>query len=442
MSLFDAITQNNVTAFEELLSQADLKAFDDEGYTPLHRAVLARNKLFVEKLLEAGADMYAASGLADPQDFSASNTQHYSPLLLAGQSKDDELLNIFLMRDECEIDKPDVLGVTALMAAAIAGDAISLDKLLSEGADINIQDKFGSSALHWAVECGKIETAKALALHFDVEFDTEDENGDTAMSLAVAKKNKPMILALLECGDSLEATKAEASTSPLHNALHSADEDFVNWFFSLLKKKISLHGFSACLNKQDENGSTPLILAIQNGLDAFSQNLVETYGVNINACDDDDVTPLFAAIEANNEQMVLFLMAEGANCDLNKDSAELVSAIENDMPSAALAMLLDGVDIAESLEEEELHWLQSFVLTDITSNERAQMLRVATLENKECLKELLDEVKPTRELEKGADRDWMPGLKHAREKVAKVDTGDLLVIPGPSGRRKVFVSTV
>ena len=62
------------------------------------------------------------------------------------------------------------------------------------------------------------------------------------------------------------------------------------------------------------------------------------------------------------------------------------------------------------------------------------MLRVATLENKECLKELLDEVKPTRELEKGADRDWMPGLKHAREKVAKVDTGDLLVIPGPSGR--------
>ncbi|XP_016974102.1 KN motif and ankyrin repeat domain-containing protein 2 isoform X3 [Drosophila rhopaloa] len=73
---------------------------------------------------------------------------------------------------------------TALMLAVSHGNGDMVNMLLDAGADINIQDEDGSTALMGAAEHGRIDVIKTLLSHPDCDSLVNDVDGSTAFKIA------------------------------------------------------------------------------------------------------------------------------------------------------------------------------------------------------------------------------------------------------------------
>jgi Zn-dependent protease with chaperone function len=90
-------------------------------------------------------------------------------------------------------------GVTPLMTAASENDLEQIEILIEEGADVNEQSEFGSTALDWAIIDGQMEAAELL-LEKGANPNSVDEYGTTPLMTAVFNENKDMVILLLENG--------------------------------------------------------------------------------------------------------------------------------------------------------------------------------------------------------------------------------------------------
>lgn len=70
-----------------------------------------------------------------------------------------------------------------LLLAASEGDTDKVESLLAFGADVDIKDDSGKTALMMAVEGGYIRTVKIL-LDKDIQINARDNDGWTALSIA------------------------------------------------------------------------------------------------------------------------------------------------------------------------------------------------------------------------------------------------------------------
>lgn len=113
---------------------AEATCFDDEGFTPFHKAVLNGNTTLIELLVEEGADVNAKS---------LNNT---TPLQLAFKS--NHILISYLL----------------FLNAYLTVERISIAQLLitKYGADLNCIDKLGRTPLHWAAFSGDMESVTFL----------------------------------------------------------------------------------------------------------------------------------------------------------------------------------------------------------------------------------------------------------------------------------------
>lgn len=127
--LHDAAMFNQITVIHWLLSKrADVGAEDIAGDTPLHVAVLRFRREATERLIEGGAAV------------NARNKRAMTPLHIAATAGPDEK----------EVDR------------LLAGVA---EVLLTHGADVNAVDVSGATALKYALEHERKETAAMLRRH-------------------------------------------------------------------------------------------------------------------------------------------------------------------------------------------------------------------------------------------------------------------------------------
>ena len=105
---------------------------------------------------------------------------------------EDDLFQV--LKNKKDIDKRDDLGRTFLMGCAENGDIDNVKKLIAAGADIQLTDSNGRSALIFALKAGQIKTAEYLcekgAKIFNLSsyelFDIFDKNPD---SIKILKKS-------------------------------------------------------------------------------------------------------------------------------------------------------------------------------------------------------------------------------------------------------------
>ncbi len=121
-------------------SKANGNAVDNSGKTPLIFAVFARNTQAIALLLAYGADYYI-------RDKSGK-----LPVTYAWGAANDDLLQI-LYNAEPESD---------IVLAAVLGDLEKVKYLHQQGADINIPNEFGETALTVAISRGHFEIANYL----------------------------------------------------------------------------------------------------------------------------------------------------------------------------------------------------------------------------------------------------------------------------------------
>ena len=152
--LVAAYTTGSFESVRYLLSKgADPNKADATGITPLHGSASVNDVAAAKLLLDKGSDANALANVPQPA----------SPLMLAGQNGNSELIRILLSKNvsvnaQSSLNNSRVQngviqfgGVTALHTAALAGNVEAVKLVLDAGANIHAQDVRGMTPLMWAV---------------------------------------------------------------------------------------------------------------------------------------------------------------------------------------------------------------------------------------------------------------------------------------------------
>ncbi len=181
---------------------AKVNAQDRDGLTPLHIAALNNNLETREVLLKAGANINARS---------SKYTYRETPLLMAAyqlesESKVEDFSDgvILLLSSGANPNQVNSRGNSALMYASRSGYLKAVKSLLKAGANANAHDNRGSTVLHYAADCRAnpiiCEEIVQIILAEGVEVDVQDDDGDTALTVAAIRNHTSIETLLLYAG--------------------------------------------------------------------------------------------------------------------------------------------------------------------------------------------------------------------------------------------------
>jgi ankyrin repeat protein len=137
--------------------------------------------------------------------------------------------------------------------AAMAGDTATVRRLVASGANVNIAQGDGMTALHWAAERGDLAMANALLrAHASVKAVTR-EASYTPLHIASKNGNAAVVRALIKAGADVNALTNSGATA-LHLAAGSGSADAV---LALIEKGANVNA------KESAHGQTPLVFAAE-----------------------------------------------------------------------------------------------------------------------------------------------------------------------------------
>ncbi|XP_064414576.1 ankyrin repeat domain-containing protein 27 isoform X2 [Latimeria chalumnae] len=144
-------------------------------------------------------------------------------------------------------------GYTPLHIAAICGQAVLIDLLVSKGAAVNATDYHGSSPLHLSCQKG-YQSVALLLLHYKASTEVQDNNGNTPLHLACTYGHEDCVKALVYYD--IQACKLDITNDKGDTPLHIA----ARWGYQGIIEVLLENGANTeMLNKMKE---TPLQCAL------------------------------------------------------------------------------------------------------------------------------------------------------------------------------------
>ncbi|XP_070175830.1 uncharacterized protein [Littorina saxatilis] len=244
--------------------------------------------------------------------------------------------------------------------------------LLDAGADVNAQDMWGMTPLHFAACRGNTETLRRL-IHHEADLNATDDEGRTPLRCAYTASKPGIITQLVEAGaeigrvhqavvrgdvDALVTLLQQGADvnqhdtsmgcSPLHTACLLGRTDIVTW--------LTQHG--AKVNAVDVRKKTPLHIACQTGVADIVTWLTQ-HGAKVNAVNDLKRTPLHCACAAVQPHVARQLIDEGAevNARDKSQSTPLHGAADKGNIEIVVCLLEHGaqVDATANYNKTPLH---------------------------------------------------------------------------------------
>ena len=195
--------------------------------------------------------------------------------------------------------------------AALKGDVVAIQKLISQGVKIDERNRGGMTALHVACGSNKIDVVKFL-LNKGAAVNAVSKKKDNCLRFT---GDAAIVKLLLDEGIDVNNTNVYGET-PLHRQARRLK------IVKLLVEK------GANVNVRDKNGRTPL----HNAAEDFEtvKYLVE-HGAKIDIRDNNGETPIMRAIsnrvddKPNNIETIKYFLSKGANInDKNRDGETLL----------------------------------------------------------------------------------------------------------------------
>lgn len=246
-----------------------------------------------------------------PEPLEADHRDHrgLSPLNCAAIKGDFDMTRLLLINAQASVDGQSPRGCTPLLYAARGGYAEVVRFLLYRGASPLRQDNAGGTVLHHAIEKGHMSVLNVLQ-----EFGVD-------------------MLSAIEIPDN-------AGRTPIYEAIDNHEDPTI---LKMLTKSRKNGGFEAKVNISNYNGQTPLFAAAREGSMALVKCLVDECKAKVDLTqgelvkdDYDDhegqfdsleekffveaykncMTPLHVAVVLGNEDIMLYLIENGANPNL------------------------------------------------------------------------------------------------------------------------------
>lgn len=269
-----------------------------------------------------------------------------------------KLENIFLLFqrvNSCPVED------SALHLAVRNGNEEDVEKLLQEGADVNVCNDNGSTPLHYAVKFGYPDLVKHLMLnganpkkcdnyfrrpfhmlsgcpkgfecldallHYDVDLDhQEDLLSHTTLQLLIMNPSSDInvILRLLEIGSDPNITNC-LGCNALHHLTDDGNDPHRN---RILAEALIEHGVD--VNAKSDQGNTPLHCAAEG-----SPTVVEILlrkGVDFNELNEEGMTAFEVAMDFDNENVLnvfikFFVLRKHCGLYVNKETVQYIEANE------------------------------------------------------------------------------------------------------------------
>jgi|GEM_PF-1030611 len=298
-TFMDAARRGNNREIKELLDKGiDPNVVDDYGDSALANACAYKYASTVKLLLESGADPNICGDL------------NLSTALMTAVTFNQKAITNLLLEHKANINQKDKKGSTALHRACM-NDKEMISILLQNGADIDAQINDGTTPLMSAVEADKPEIVKLL-LDNGANPDIKDYNlGLTAYDKAyqVIWQNSAKILKTY--GSNLEnRIKKIVNNNPYDFDISKVTEllsepeakDAVNMRFNDQANSTLLHLLAAhvCRNENERNEQLSLVLYLIK------------LGADLNAVNNNGLTPIEIAINNNNFKLITFFIEKGA----------------------------------------------------------------------------------------------------------------------------------
>uniref|UniRef100_A0A8C5HQN6 Serine/threonine-protein phosphatase 6 regulatory ankyrin repeat subunit C-like n=1 Tax=Gouania willdenowi TaxID=441366 RepID=A0A8C5HQN6_GOUWI len=294
-----------------------LDAGDRSGRTPLHHAAYSGHEEMVYALLRKGAGVGAKDKqerqpihlaahlghvgvvkllLSYGGDVMCTDKRGYTPLHAAAANAQSDMV-MYLLSLGVERNYH---GNTPLhLAAASSSGVLCLEMLVSNGADVNIRNKDGRSALHMAAMYGRF-TGSQILIQNGGEVDCVDKKGNTPLHVA-ARYGQELLVSALLTNEADRCRQGAHGMLPLHlAALHGYPD---------CCRKLLSNGFD--INMLDDHGRTCLHAAASGG-NVECLNLLLNFGAEIDIKDNLGRSALHYATASGNSQCTVSLVRAGA----------------------------------------------------------------------------------------------------------------------------------
>ena len=239
--------------------------------------------IFRHTLLAMVALLCLLTPLIAVEDVNAKDKDGCTVLMHAAQNGSTDHLKALLAAG-ANVNVRDHHGKTALM---LAGNVECIKALLTAGADVKASNADGDTALTLVASKGKVESVRTL-LTAGADVNAKNNDGDTALTLAAFQGNTDNVLALIDAGADVKATNIKR-----HTALTLATGSGC---------VIALIAAGAELNAKSNNGDTALILdAFQGDLESVKALIVAGADVNIKNNDGKTALDLARSSSTRNE---------------------------------------------------------------------------------------------------------------------------------------------
>jgi ankyrin repeat protein len=265
-----------------------------------------------------------------------------SPLRYAAFLGLEEVTKL-LLDNGADANVRDGNGESALHAAAARDRKVILKLLLDNGADIDAQNKRGDGPLLVALKEGGHEETVRLLLDRGANVNAQNKRGYSPLLVASGNGSEEELRLLLDRGANVNAQN-KLGESPLLMALEKGHEERIR----LLLNR------GADVNAQSKSGRSPLSAASGNGDEETVQLLLDR-GADVNAQNTLGDSPLLVASKRGYKGTVRLLLDRGAYINAQSEGGEspLSVAAGNGHEETVQLLLNRGADINAQSEGGE-----------------------------------------------------------------------------------------